>query len=392
MSGSGAGSVRARTVRAARVLGVVCVVTAGAALSGSAAAVAAPASAPDAGPAVTPGPSAVTVPHWTGSFVDPTDGQTYSYTLVGNGDPRTASGTTSVPVDLVPVGVEVDGRQFSAAATARLVLASPIFQSANFPQSGDSGVQYGDAIMRSEFNRVGSDYHLTLAPVTAHPAVMLDVPAGKGYTGTGGGGLPTVFVDGIWFEDQVHSMLANMHTDPRSLTVFVTPDLGLLEPHGVCCYSGYHRQGDGRDRTGPVNGDGAQTVHTWIWASIFSPGILAPYDLPYQDISVLSHEVAEWENDPFSNNVVQPYRIPPGDPFYGGECANVFESSDPVELDTFTLPGNPEPSSDGLWHPENAVFLPWFSREDPNLTSQDGRYTFLGSMGDPAFAQPATNC
>jgi hypothetical protein len=221
---------------------------------------------------------------------------------------------------------------------------------------------------------------------------MLDVPHGVGYTGTGGGGLPTVFVDGQWFEDQVHSLLARMNTDPRSLTIFVTPDLGLLEPHGVCCYSGYHRQGDGRDRTGSVDGNGAQQVRTWIWASIFSPGILAPFDLPYQDISVLSHEVAEWENDPFSNNDVQPYRIPGGDPFYGGQCENLFETSDPVELQTFTVPGNPDPSSDGMWHPENAVFLPWFSREAPNVTSEDGRYTFLGSIGDPAFAQPAMNC
>jgi hypothetical protein len=332
------------------------------------------------------------VPHWTGSYVDPTNGQTYSYTLVGSGDPRTASGTTSVAVDVVPVGVTVSGTAFSAASAAQLVLASPIFQPASFPQSGDSGVQYGDAIIRSEFNRVGSDYHLTLAPVTAHPPVMLDVPAGEGYVGAGGSGLPLAFVDGHWFENQVHDILANMNADPRSLTVFLTPDIGLLLAHRVCCYSGYHRQGEGADRTGSVNGNGSQPVQTWLWASVFSPGIVAPYGLPYEDISVVSHEIAEWENDPFSNNYVQPYTIPPGDPFYGGACTNVFEPSDPVELHTFTLPGNPDPSSDGLWHPENAAFLPWFSREFPNLTSQDGRYTYLGSMGDPAFAQPATSC
>jgi hypothetical protein len=346
----------------------------------------------EAGPTVNPGPDAVTVPHWTGSYVDPTNGQTYSYSLVGNGDPRTAAGTTTVPVDLVPIGVRVAGTTFSAQAAAQQALASPIFQPTSFPQSSDIGVQYGDAIMRSEFNRVGSDYHLTLGPVTTHPAVTLDVPAGMGYTGTGGGGLPTVFVDGHWFENQVHNLLVTLNSDPRTLTIFVSHDLGLLEPHGVCCYSGYHRQGDGRDRTGPVNGNGTQAVKTWIWASIFTPGLLVPFHAPYQDISVLSHEVAEWENDPFSNNDVQPYVIPGADPFYGGQCSNLFETSDPVELQTFTVPGNPDPASDGFWHPENAVFLPWFAREDPNITSEDGRYTFLGSTVDPAFEHPATNC
>lgn len=347
-----------------------------------------PAFGTETGPGLNPGPNAITVPHWTGSFTDPTNNQSYNYSLVGNGDPRTAGGRTSVPVTVVPVGVAVDGVDFPATAAADLTLGSPIFQPTDFPQSGDSGVQYGDAIMRSEFNRVGSDFHLMLSPVTVEPAVMLAVPAGDGYRAAGG----AVFVDGHWFENQIHNLLENLNVDPRSLTMFLSADVGLLEPHGVCCYSGYHRQGDGHDRTGPVEGNGSQPVQTWIWATVFSPSVASIYGLPYQDISVVSHEVSEWENDPFSNNFVQAYLIPPGDPFYGGECANIFETSDPVELHTFTLPGNPDPPSDGLWHPENAVFLPWFSRESPNVTSQGGHYTFLGSMGEQAFAQPATGC
>ena len=47
------------------------------------------------------------------------------------------------------------------------------------------------------------------------------------------------------------------------------------------------------------------------------------------------------------------------------------------------------------------MFLPWFSREAPNLTSQPtqtpstniGRYAFLGDLNPfPGFREPASGC
>jgi hypothetical protein len=77
------------------------------------------------------------------------------------------------------------------------------------------------------------------------------------------------------------------------------------------------------------------------------------------------------------------------------------ETGDPVVGIGFHLPKNPDtrPYSDGNRHPEDEVFLPWFAREDPNVTSQTlqsgggGRYPFMGDLNPyPGFQQPATGC
>src|SRR5262245_38730739 len=51
----------------------------------------------------SPLPTDKTVPHWFGSYTDPTNGVTYGYNMVGNGDPRTYSGTTTVPTEIIPM-------------------------------------------------------------------------------------------------------------------------------------------------------------------------------------------------------------------------------------------------------------------------------------------------
>jgi hypothetical protein len=102
------------------------------------------------------------------------------------------------------------------------------------------------------------------------------------------------------------------------------------------------------------------------------------------DIHGLSHEVAEWGDDPFVNNKVDPW-VTPTAPQYG--CTAYLETGDPVVGIGFHLPKNPDtrPYSDGNWHPEDEVFLPWFAREDPNVTSQTlqsgggERHTFMGT-------------
>jgi hypothetical protein len=117
----------------------------------------------------------------------------------------------------------------------------------------------------------------------------------------------------------------------------------------------------------------------------------------------LSHELAEWADDPFVNNYVNPWLTPTA-PQYG--CTDVLETGDPVVAIGFTLPGNTYFQNgaypgDSYWHPEDEVLLPWFSREAPNLTSQPtqspstniGRYALLGDLNPfPGFREPATGC
>src|ERR1043165_2818634 len=127
---------------------------------------------------VAPLASDITVPHWHGQFTDPTDGITYGYNMVGAEDPRNVdAGTTIVPVDLIPLRLSFEannGFALDGTNDAALTVASPIFQPADYSwtarsfggagplSAGNVGVQYEDAVMRSQFNKTASAYHLVL--------------------------------------------------------------------------------------------------------------------------------------------------------------------------------------------------------------------------------------
>jgi hypothetical protein len=162
---------------------------------------------------------------------------------------------------------------------------------------------------------------------------------------------------------------------------------------------------------GSVNGNGNQPVQTYAWASYISPGIYARpnggTDWALQDIHAVSHEIAEWADDPFINNLVEPWLTPTA-PQYG--CTNILETGDPVVGIGFAMGVNsfrqgPNPngtqSADTFYHPEDEVFLPWFLRLAPNTMSEPtqtptaniGRYTLMGTLNPfPGFRQPATGC
>ncbi len=165
-----------------------------------------------------------------------------------------------------------------------------------------------------------------------------------------------------------------------------------------CCIIGYHGASvvNGRGH-GPTGGNGNQGVQTFSYAAYTTPGTFGDGnggpDPFLRDIHALSHEIAEWGDDPFVNKLVNPWLTPTA-PQYG--CTSVLETDDPVVGIGFTMPGNTydtaSPFSDGYFHPEEEVFLPWFARQDPNTTSQTtqsgggGRYTFMGDLNPyPGF-------
>ena len=97
-------------------------------------------------------------------------------------------------------------------------------------------------------------------------------------------------------------------------------------------------------------------------------------DWALQDIHAISHEIAEWADDPFVNNSVEPWLTPTA-PQYG--CTGILETGDPVvgigfAMGTNTYLQGPNPngtqSADGYYHPEDEVFLPWFMRTAPNTS------------------------
>jgi hypothetical protein len=353
---------------------------------------------------------AKTVDHWSGSFTDPTNHVTYPFTMAGHAPSTNSSSTT--PTDVYPVRVEFAAQAgFALDGTNRVaaVTASPIFRNTDYSyvsgSSGGPGVlspgnvgQLQDVTMRSQFDKVGTGYHVLLGEPTVQATQTIQVPAGKGsaFVTTTGTGVLYGLVDFGWFSSKLQEILGKTHADPTHLPIVLTDNVMLFDAKtGRCCTIGYH------GASSSVNGNGKQQVQTYVFAAYSTKGVSST--LPYiADIHGLSHEVAEWGDDPFLNNLVNPWLTPTALQ-YG--CTNLLETGDPVVGIGFNLPGNPfdawNPNADGTWHPEDEVFLPWFARSSPNTTSEPtqspsaniGRYTLLGDLNPyAAFRQPATGC
>ena len=394
-----------------------------------------------------------TLMHWHGTAVNPDNGLTYGYNMVG-ADPYTCSGTAcaaTIPVDITPINVVVGGMTFSASDVLGPTLASPQFalndygstpaatiQSCTYnagsagilPGSfcrgdggalsqGDAGnlLQLEDATMRAQFNQTGtSPYHLRLGTPVIHPTLTIVVPSGDGTLLQSGRGVIFAGVKLNWWATRISQLNNTLgYTDPTHLPLYLTNNVLLASAsNGSCCVIGFHGASEVNGHgTGSTHGNGNQPVQTYAWASWIQPGIYSRpdggTDWALQDIHALSHEIAEWADDPFVNNKVEPWLTPTA-PQYG--CTSVLETGDPVvgigfAIGTNTFEQGPNPngtqSADGYYHPEDEVFLPWFMRTSPNTISEpvqshptntnDGRYTLMGDLNPfPGFRAPATGC
>jgi hypothetical protein len=385
-----------------------------------------------------------TVQHWFGTSLNPHNGVTYGYNMVG-ADPST-NGSATIEADITPVNVNIAGLSFNGTNVLAATLASPQFATNDYGSTpaatakgtadptatppipgtskirgpggalsqGDAGnqLQLQDATMRAQFNKTGdSNFHLLMHP-NVLPAVTIDVPSTKGILLASGRGVVVADIDLTWWLTRIQNL--QVSADPTHLPIYLTDNVLLhIGPNPLnCCVIGFHGAGlvPGRG-TGSTNGGGNQPVQTYAWASWVQPGFYARANggtnWALQDIHALSHEIAEWADDPFVNNTVEPWKTPTA-PQYG--CTGVLETGDPVvaigfAMGTNTFEQGPNPngthSADGFYHPEDEALLPWFMRTSPNNVSEPtqstsanvGRYTFMGDLNPfPGFRQPATGC
>ena len=76
------------------------------------------------------------------------------------------------------------------------------------------------------------------------------------------------------------------------------------------------------------------------------------------DISALSNEIAEWQNDPYDNNPT---------PSWGNigpvtNCTSGLEVGDPLAGTNFT-----DTVGSFTYHPQELAFFSWFYRQSPSL-------------------------
>jgi len=355
------------------------------------------------GSAVSPFGTSNTIPYWSSSFTDPTNGVTYPFTMVGT-NPAASATKTVVTNEIIPLKIVYSNPfTISSDGTSRVpaVLASPVFKTSNYVVSNDNGQQYGSAFMRSQFNTFGS-YGVDLGTPTVLPTQTINVPSNQGQAlfRTGDGSILGV-VQVQW--------MGQLHIDPKSLPIFLVDNTFLYDGKdwqapGACCILGYHGAGHPEGNgAGSTSGNGNQAVQTFLFASWMSPGTFGGgylcnstfthcgdestfpgADNVLSDIHALSHEVAEWLDDPFTNNWVQPWAVPTAQQ-YG--CTNILETGDPV-----VGIGWEQPVSGVTYHPEDEVFKSWFARDRPSV-AKNGNYTMMGPYNPFGFSNyPAPTC
>jgi hypothetical protein len=230
------------------------------------------------------------------------------------------------------------------------------------------------------------------------------VPNNQGLVFQSGRGIVIGLISVGWFSSHLNNLMNDLNVDPTHLPIFLTNNTMLYSGSdwtkpGACCIIGYHGAGHSTGAgTGVANSNSGSTVlRTFAYAAYTTPGTFGSYFI--KDIHALSHEIAEWGDDPFVNNTVNPWLTPTA-PQYG--CTGVLETGDPVVGIGFNIGTNSFDTnafSDGAYHPEDEALLPWFARTNPNTTSQpvqggtNGRYTFMGNLNPyPGFQAPATGC
>ena len=323
-----------------------------------------------------------TVPEYTANVKVGT--KTFTYTIVGkNPAVHVTNPSTTVTAEIVPLimkfgghtwdPTKVDSCDAGASALTR-TQKSPIVvaQAHSFGGTSVGSTQVTDAFQRAEFWKfakpggVNPGFHVKLAFKTL-PAVTVNVPLAQAATagiGCGNGLLGAANIN--WLDPHLQNVvipsLASQGVGTTTFPIFLLHNfVEYIGNTSQCCVLGYHN-------TFNASG-GAQTYGLAMYdnSGAFSGS---------SDISALSHEVGEWQNDP---NTVNPT------PSWGNigqvsGCQANLEVGDPLSGTTFndTLNGF-------TYHPQELAFFSWFYHQSPSL-GVNGWFSDQGTF--KTFAAP----
>jgi hypothetical protein len=325
-----------------------------------------------------------TVPEYTASVKVGT--KNFTYAIVGkNPAIKAANPATTVNAEIVPLIVKfsngdtwdptkVDSCDSGASALTR-VQKSPIVvaQSWNWGGTSIGTGQVTDAFQRAEFwkfaqpSGINPTFGVKLAFKTIKP-VTINVPAAQRTAfgiGCGNGLLGAANINWLdpFLQKTVIPSLNSQGVGTTTFPIFVLHNfVEYIGNSGNCCVLGYHN-------TYNVAG-GAQTYG------------LAMYDnsgafAGSSDISAMSHEVAEWQNDPDTINPTPSW----GHIGQVSACQANLEVGDPLSGTTFT-----DTHNGFTYHPQELAFFSWFYHQKPSL-GVNGWYSDQGT-----FTTPAANC
>jgi hypothetical protein len=308
------------------------------------------------------------MPSWEGSF--DVLGAKFPFIMIGT-NPANGSATSKIPVMVIPLleifpdGTQLDPTQNACGDTkspVTRIMQSPLFQTTEFKEGNTvvGNTQYMDAFQRANFwttvSEKAPNYHIILSPTVSIEGQIVIVDPNLAVTAQGPCGRIAAVDIGL-FDAQVQALVTELEIPANTLPVFVTYN-SFESAGGSCCILGYHS----------VDGNN----HPYVVAAYNDPNI---FTVPIEDIHALSHELGEWLDDPFIRNFIPAW----GNVGQVGGCSNALETGDAVTGTPFEVTKN-----GFTYHPEDLVFLPWFSRQVPS-TSVNGWYTFLNTFSTPQF-------
>jgi hypothetical protein len=326
---------------------------------------------------------------------------THWYTnIVGN--PPQMHGTTTLNAPVVPVTLDlrnfdgsprfVNGQPLISRPDAFVTptLNSPVFQKADYTSS-PVPTQITDAVQRAEFfGQEKDDWHTLLAPsVKTGRTMVLTRGTYLFALNADGSCCEFVLVDFGTFINALFPATADDTTTPvgaaenagdittKDMSTFLFPNTYLFEGN-LCCVLGFHSYDfePGDDSNGNVEKRYVLNYSSWISPGLFGGG--------FEDVTALSHEIAETYNDPFvaSDGVhdVTPWWLAPN-----GNCQNDLETGDVIE----GLPNGVFPiTMNGMtYHPQNEALLQWFEFESPS-SAIDGAYSYPNEQTLTSLSSP----
>jgi hypothetical protein len=324
---------------------------------------------------------AASLPHFKANVT--VGAKSYTYVMAGkNPAIAVANPVSSIKTYLVPVEIKFAGFTWDPTVTdscgaggsalARTE-ASPIFTSQSWTWGGTSiGTgQVTDAFQRANFWKyaqptgINPTYAVNLS-ATVLPKVTINVPtadAAYKVIGCGNGKLGAVDINWLdpYLQTTVIPSLASEGVNSSTLPIFLLHNVvEYIGNTSQCCVLGYH------------NAYGASPIHTYA-VSMYDNSKAFPGS---SDISTLSHEVAEWMDDPYTNNKTPSW----GHTGQVTGCQANLEVGDPLSGTTFA-----DTVGGFTYHPQELAFFSWFYHEVPSI-GVNGWYSDQGKFRSPAAA------
>jgi hypothetical protein len=309
-----------------------------------------------------------TFPTFSSSFS--AGGVTYPFTMIGY--PPSSGQVARIKSVIIPLRMNFSnfgpnqdqGHTFEPGPAVANIMASPLYQSASYFR-GFRG-QFVDQMQRAAFwNMMDADHewHVLMQAPQVLTTVDVEVTPETGTLSSDSNG-NVLFGDVLFdfMDAEVQTILQFLNLDADTLPIFVTDNVTNEA-------LGYHSASTITDQNGTTG------VQTYIFTSWLDPALVPPI---FADVSTFNHELAEWTNDPFINNIVPTWVYPPpSDPAATCSFNPFLEVGDPQgNGPTFAdFPAANIRIGGVTYHLQQLVLWQWFTDQKPS-SAFGGWYTF----------------